>query len=46
MVSFIAQQYLLFQAQENINDELFPSLLINFVNNLVEEIMLRYYSYT
>lgn len=45
MVNFIAQQYLLFQAQENIKDELFPSLLINFVNNLVEEIMLRYYSY-
>ncbi|KTD00470.1 hypothetical protein OQJ19_07040 [Fluoribacter gormanii] len=45
MVNFIAQQYLLFQAQENINDELFPSLLINFVNNLVEDIMLRYYSY-
>ncbi|MCE0722088.1 MULTISPECIES: hypothetical protein [Legionella] len=45
MVGFIAQRYLLFQVQENINDELFPSLLINFVNNLVEEIMLRYYSY-
>ncbi|ARB92714.1 hypothetical protein [Legionella longbeachae] len=45
MINFIAQQYLLFQAQENINDELFPSMLINFVNNLVEEIMLRYYSF-
>lgn len=45
MVDFIAQQYLLFQAQENIDDELFPSMLINFVNNLVEEIMLRYYSF-
>ncbi|WP_115707667.1 hypothetical protein [Legionella sainthelensi] len=45
MINFIAQQYLLFQVQENINDELFPSMLINFVNNLVEEIMLRYYSF-
>lgn len=45
MVNFIAQEYVLFQAQENIEDELFPTLLINFVNNLVEEIMLRYYSY-
>ena len=45
MVNFIAQQYLLFQAQENVNDELFSNLLINFVDNLVEEIMLRYFSY-
>ncbi|QMT58666.1 MULTISPECIES: hypothetical protein [unclassified Legionella] len=45
MIHFIAQQYLLFQAQENIHDEFFPNLLINFVNHLVEEIMLRYYSY-
>ena len=45
MVNFIAQQYLLFQSQEDIHDELFPVLLINFVNNLVEDIMLRYYSY-
>ncbi|MBI2785389.1 MAG: hypothetical protein HYX60_03405 [Legionella longbeachae] len=45
IVSFIAKQYLLFQAQENIDDELFPTLFINFINNLVEDIMLRYYSY-
>ncbi|MGL5742595.1 MAG: hypothetical protein ACRCXC_08620 [Legionella sp.] len=45
MIHFIAQQYLLLQAHENIHDELFPTLLINFVNNLVEEIMLRYFSY-
>jgi hypothetical protein len=46
MVTFIAQEYLLFQAQQQVEDELFPSLLVNFVNNLVEEIMLRYFSYT
>ena len=44
MLRFIAQQYLLFQVQENIDDVLFPILLINFINSLVEDIMLRYYS--
>jgi hypothetical protein len=44
MLCFIAQQFVLFQAQENIDDELFPILLINFINSLIENIMLRYYS--
>ena len=44
MLSFIAQQYFLFQIQENIKDELFPILLINFINSLIEELMKRYYA--
>jgi len=44
MLGFIAQQYFLFQVQENIKDELFPLLLINFINSLLEALMLRYYS--
>ena len=41
--TFITKNYVLFQAQEDIDDENYASHLISFISSLVADIDQRYY---
>lgn len=43
LIEFIANNYILFQAQENIDDNNYVFNLTNFINNLILSIEKRYY---